>query len=171
MENKIESQRLYFLPFSSSDLDDLIQLYEDPKVCEFLPGEAPFTLERITKTLDYFIRTHSVENKQVIYRVLTKDTIDFIGLCGLQNVKEFGQTEVFYSFLPEYWNQGYATEASKKMLEIASLLEIPLLIALADTRNIGSNKVLQKCGFQENGQVDLWGLHLNFYQLSLERTL
>ncbi|MGD9908994.1 MAG: GNAT family N-acetyltransferase [Candidatus Izemoplasmatales bacterium] len=171
MENKIESKRLYFLPFSSSDLDDLVTLYENPKVCEFLPGEAPFTMERITKTLDYFIRTHSLQNKQAIYRVITKDTIEFIGLCGLQNVKEFNQTEVFYSFLPKYWGEGYATECSMKMIELAEELAIPLLIALADTRNIASNKVLQKCGFQENGQVDLWGLHLNFYQLSLERTL
>ena len=170
MSNPIQSSRLDYIPFTPDDISDLSLLYGNDEVCKYLPGEAPLSQDKIEKTLNYFIRTHDLNQKQAIYKVQLRETHDFVGLAGLQLVKEFHQIEVFYSFLPAFWNQGIATEASLRMIELARELDIEHLIALADTRNIGSNKVLLKCGFRENGQVDLWGLKLNFYELSLERT-
>ncbi len=170
MEPYLSSQRLYYRPFVDSDLDLLKSLLMRSEVCQFLPGEKAYTALQVEKTLDYFIKTHHPKNQQAIFKVFLKCNDAFIGYAGLQLVKEFNKTEVFYAFLPDHWQKGYASEAGREMIRYAEELDIDELIALADTRNIGSNKVLTNIGFKQHGQVDLWGLKLNFYEFSFERT-
>ena len=49
--------------------------------------------------------------------VINKETGDFLGACGLlpRAIKNKYELEVGYSFLPQYWGKGYATEAANQM--------------------------------------------------------
>lgn len=85
--------------------------------------------------------------------------------------------EIGYSLLPEYWGQGYATEALQMMLKMWwNLPRRPLengpsdakeekVYAICQKSNLGSCKVLQRCGFEterefrfESDELYLWGL-------------
>jgi RimJ/RimL family protein N-acetyltransferase len=54
-------------------------------------------------------------------------------------------------FHPDYWGQGYATEALNAFVNKVweMLPEVEKLSALTDSENEGSKGVLRKCGFLE----------------------
>lgn len=60
-----------------------------------------------------------------------------------------GKLEVTYWLGREFWGQGVATQALHQMLR---LVTVRPLFARAATDNLGSLRVLQKCGFQIVGQ-------------------
>lgn len=91
---------------------------------------------------------------------------DFIWGIELKNTREvIGQIEVFdiendrfgmvgYRIAPWMWNTGICTEAMKSVVDfIFSETNLDRLQGNADVRNIGSNKVLQKSGFQLEGTI------------------
>ena len=59
-----------------------------------------------------------------------------------------GNTEITYWIDREYWGQGIATEALRKLLAIESIRPIFGRVAFD---NFGSQKVLEKCGFVKIG--------------------
>lgn len=60
-----------------------------------------------------------------------------------------GKLEVTYWLGREFWGQGVATEALNQMLRLVTARPI---FARAATDNLGSLRVLQKCGFQIVGR-------------------
>ncbi len=57
--------------------------------------------------------------------------------------------EVGYFFHPPVWGQGLATELVRASVEIAdNALNLPMVSAFAHRENIGSQRVLEKNGFQ-----------------------
>ncbi|MGF1629211.1 MAG: GNAT family N-acetyltransferase [Kiloniellaceae bacterium] len=57
---------------------------------------------------------------------------------------------VGYSFRPQAWGQGYATELVAASLEIADkVLRLPEVRAFAKPENAASRRVLEKTGFEE----------------------
>lgn len=85
---------------------------------------------------DEEIRTQSV--------MLDQDVVGHVG-----SFERFGEREVTYWIAREHWNKGIATAALLQFLP-----EIPTrpLYARAAKDNIGSRRVLEKCGFVITGE-------------------
>jgi ribosomal-protein-alanine N-acetyltransferase len=66
---------------------------------------------------------------------------------------EQGRVEVGYSILPAWQAQGYATEITKALVDRA-LSDSDVRLVLAHTRadNLGSIRVLERCGFAMTGE-------------------
>lgn len=63
--------------------------------------------------------------------------------------------EIGYGLHPDYWGQGYITEAAELICEyLFQRYPIEKITAYADLDNIGSQRVLAKCGFQNAGEED-----------------
>lgn len=82
--------------------------------------------------------------------VFTLERGEFIGACGFrpwkpeQNSPEFG-----FGFFPEYWRQGYATEAGRAAIAHAfGALGAAALFAGHHPENDVSRHVLKKLGFE-----------------------
>lgn len=59
-----------------------------------------------------------------------------------------------YCLTEASWGQGYATEAARSMLDWAfETLDLNRVQSEADTRNVGSYRVLEKCGFTREGTL------------------
>jgi ribosomal-protein-alanine N-acetyltransferase len=61
-----------------------------------------------------------------------------------------GVARVGYCIARDEWGKGYATEACKKMIELAMEHGITKLVAPVHPDNLRSIRVLEKCGFQED---------------------
>lgn len=168
MYEQIESQRLTYRPFQYEDYPFLQVLLGDKLVCQFLPGPENYPDEVIKKTMNRFIATSFKQDKyQKIYKASLKETDEAIGYVGIQLVREFNKYEIFYGFIPKAWNQGFGSESSMRMKELAIALGLKELIALADVNNLASQKVLLKTGFKKVKQMPLWGLEIYYYEMNL----
>ena len=77
-----------------------------------------------------------------------------IGDMCFKGLDEKGLPEIGYGIDEEYQGHGYATEAVKAAVKWAfSKPEVNAVEAETDPDNIASQKVLEKCGFQPNGEM------------------
>ena len=83
--------------------------------------------------------------------VTLKSNKQLIGMVGIGNKEEVNnEIEIAYFISEEYSNKGYISEASKAMTEWAfTNLKLDYLIAIVETDNIPSQRVVEKCGFSK----------------------
>jgi len=73
-----------------------------------------------------------------------------LGSCGLGR-RPSGAVEMGYWVARRYWGRGFATEASRALLDIARTLRLPRLQASHFIDNPASGRVLEKLGFEPVG--------------------
>ncbi|KAG9751068.1 hypothetical protein KCU73_g6422, partial [Aureobasidium melanogenum] len=69
--------------------------------------------------------------------------------------------ELRYGFHPDVWGKGYGTEAAKAvMLWCEKHIGAQRFVAETEIANVGSGKILDKCGFEEicEDLEVIWGL-------------
>jgi RimJ/RimL family protein N-acetyltransferase len=77
--------------------------------------------------------------------------------------------EVGYRVARSHWGQGYATEAATSVVRFGYLtLRLPLIAAIADARNLASNRVIQKIGLVRRRTYSLDGRDIHFHSLQRE---
>ncbi|MBL0372264.1 GNAT family N-acetyltransferase [Rhizobium sp. KVB221] len=87
-----------------------------------------------------------------VYAITRNETRDFIGCCGLQAQEEGNGLEIGYWLGEPYWNKGFATEAAQTLIDFGFRhFDIDFIDGRVRVMNIGSRRVLQKCGFQFQG--------------------
>jgi RimJ/RimL family protein N-acetyltransferase len=159
---QLETPRLFLRLMQSSDLDDLLKIFGDPKVMASF-GVAPFNHEQMEGWMQRNI-DHQKLHGYGLFSVILKSEGLLIGDCGLEHMKVDGElaTELGYDFRSDYWNQGFATEAATALRDYAfNVLDLPRLISLIRVGNEASKRVSEKIGmrfvdaFTQNG-ISYW---------------
>lgn len=165
--------RLTLRQVAPEDADGMMRLFSDARVLTYLNMEPMDTPEKASgfinwlrgayerqEGLDWTIRTHAGE---------------FVGMCGMyQWNKNDRRIDLGYHILPDFWGRGYATEAVHAMLGWAfEALDLHRVQADCTDGNIGSERVLLKCGFTLEGiwRESCWehGRFVNIRQFGLLR--
>lgn len=75
-----------------------------------------------------------------------------IGSAGLYKRDSLEHPDVGYAFLPEFWNKGFAFEATKAVMQFAlNQLNIEKIVGITLPDNTSSIKLLKKLGLSEIG--------------------
>ncbi len=94
--------------------------------------------------------------------------MQIIGFCGLKHIPELSAVDVGYRFLPEFWGQGFATEACAASLRFGfDTLHLDKIIGLVLPENTASIHVLEKVGMHKDREMEYDGLLV--LQYSVER--
>jgi len=90
---------------------------------------------------------------------------NFIGNCLFRPFVEIPrQMEIGYSLGKAYWGRGIGTEVAKALtLYGFAKTTTDEIVALTDLRNMGSQKVLSKSGFQQLENVSRKGVELSYF--------
>lgn len=153
---QLETNRLIMRPFEETDAEGLFLLDSNPEVMKYVGGVVSTEIEQSQQMIE-FIQNQYKENGVGRLAVIEKSSNILIGWSGLKYLtKEInGMKNVYelgYRFLPEYWGKGYATETAIAALNYAfNEIKTDVVYAMAVTENAGSNRVLQKLGFEELG--------------------
>ncbi len=153
---QLETNRLIMRPFEETDAEGLFLLDSNPEVMKYVGGIVSTEVEQSRQMIE-FIQNQYKENGVGRLAVIEKSSNILIGWSGLKYLtKEInGMKNVYelgYRFLPEYWGKGYATETAIAALNYAfNEIKTDVVYAMAVTENTGSNRVLQKLGFEELG--------------------
>lgn len=107
---------------------------------------------------------HQQQHGFCFWAVVEKESQQLIGTCGLAYQRDGGlPIEFGYSLARACWGRGLATEAARACLRyIFEQLRLPDIAASVDSRNVASQRVLEKSGFvhqrteQLEGGVDFW---------------
>jgi RimJ/RimL family protein N-acetyltransferase len=97
--------------------------------------------------------------------LVNSETGAFVGRGGLHwtTVEEIAMVELAWSIEPGLHGNGYATEMATAAIAWARDLEFEELIALVLPGNVASQRVAEKVGCEETGEVEHAGLpHLLF---------
>ena len=148
---EIKTERLFLKKFSATDKNSLIALIGDSRVSETLSNVPfPYTSEDADYWLD------SVKKNELRLSIRLNDAL--IGGIGLTHGDD-GYCELGYWLGREYWGRGYATEASNSLLNyLRENTSLRKFRANVYKENIASSKVLQKLGFKQTGEGEVFSL-------------
>ncbi|MCF0131743.1 MAG: GNAT family N-acetyltransferase [Pseudobutyrivibrio sp.] len=160
----LETKRCYIREFSMEDLDDLFELYSNPKTTAYIEGLFEYDEEKAYQRnyIDLIYKLYGFG----MWLVFEKNTDRLIGRAGIevrQTCKRANQAELGYLIDPKYWHQGYATEVCSAIIETARLrYGIDSFLARCNRENTASQATLRRLGFTNMGHFedmdDLWQL-------------
>ena len=144
----LSTERLIIRPFLESDYKDLHEYLSLKETYRYEPGE-PISLEEAKK-----LALERAKGTDFWAVILKDDSKKLIGhLSFIRAEPEFFFTwEIGYIFNPAFQGKGYATEASRALLEYAfKELGAHRVVGFCSTENISSWRVLEKCGMKREG--------------------
>ncbi|MFY9557499.1 MAG: GNAT family N-acetyltransferase [Blastocatellia bacterium] len=169
---EIETARLLLRMFTPDDLDDLSRIYADAEVMKYLSGHR-LTREQTAGWLDYFLSGWE-QYGFGWWAVVSKESGELIGHCGLQFIHVTPEVEVTYGLAKGHWRLGLASEAGRACLRYGfEVLKLDRIYALADPGNVGSHRVMERIGMSydktEYYKDDLYEGDLVYYAMSRDK--
>ena len=151
MNFELNTERLVLRPPCMDDVDRLFLLMSDNKVTQFLTWEAHTNIDT-TKRLIISLIEAQRNDKGYHWCVWFENEI--IGLVSLIDVKRqirtwtLNRAELSYLIASNYQGRGYATEASRSIIEYGfSWLDLHKIIVAHVAENFESQRICNKLSF------------------------
>jgi RimJ/RimL family protein N-acetyltransferase len=152
----LETERLLLRPFGPDDLEALFAIQADESVARWLYND-PRTLEETRELLARKIGGAALhgEGEWLSAAAVLRTTGELVGDVSLHWASEaHGQGELGFVVHPEHQGRGYATEASRPLLDFAfGPLGLHRVIGRLEPRNTGSARVLEKLGMRREAHL------------------
>ena len=162
----IETERLYFRPFTLDDLPMLIEQRSDPDMNRYLGGPRRQNPEELAKRIRFYMSCYESHGFGMC-PMFWKETGEMIGAAGIQPLEDTGEIEVGYSVIKEYWGLGIATESARGWLEFAfNEVGLDRIVAVAVIENSASQHVMKKLGMSYEKTETHYGEECAFYAVS-----
>jgi RimJ/RimL family protein N-acetyltransferase len=147
-----ETERLEHRAFTIDDASDFFALNGNPDVMRLTGEPALPSLDAAREAIANYPDFSDVGYGR--WACILKQTRTIIGFCGLKYLPELDVVDVGYRFQPEYWGQGFATEACASSLEFGfDTLGLDEIFGFVLPNNFASIRVLEKVGMESDGEV------------------
>ncbi|HHT7238203.1 MULTISPECIES: GNAT family N-acetyltransferase [Bacillus] len=177
---KLDCGDIYLQEFSTKDAESIYKISNQPEIEKFLPDWKSTKEQRMDWVTNYEIpankvfldaatNSSNIDSHFLKLGVFIKDTNEFIGWCctGIKEELPSPNREIMYAISSEYQNNGYATKATKGLIDyLFKNTNVDVLNAIALINNVPSNKVIEKCGFTYLSQQTIENQLYNHYLLS-----
>ena len=148
----LETERLILRRFTMDDADLLFELDNDPDVMRYVsPGGGVSREEIVDDTLPAFLRYYERFDGYGFWAALEKESGRFLGWFHFRPGEGAGplEPELGYRLHRFAWNQGYATEASRALIDKGfAELGVERVTAGAMAVHTGSRRVMEKAGLR-----------------------
>ncbi|PFN92938.1 GNAT family N-acetyltransferase [Bacillus thuringiensis] len=170
---------IYLQEFTVKDAESIYKIANQPEIAKFLPDWKSTKEQRVDWIADYEIpanktfldavkTTNNIDNHMLKLGIFKKATNELIGWCctGMKEELPSPSREIMYAISNEYQNHGYATKATKGLIDyLFKETNLNVLNAIALINNVASNKVIEKCGFIYKSQQRIENQIYNHYIL------
>lgn len=147
----LDTERLRLRPFTRGDVDAVYAYRSREDVARFLYDE-PMSREACAEAIQIRIgqTAWTEEGDKILLAVERRSDQAMIGevVLVLRSVED-RQAELGYIFHPEYYGQGYATEAARALLGLAFSAGIHRTMARCHAQNRASRRVMERLGMRE----------------------
>ena len=159
----LETPRLRLREHMPEDLAPLHAMLSDPATTWYLPDMRKAGLSE-TETYLRSVMGDVEARSRLRYNLFVEDrtTGEAVGAVGL-HVIDGGDGAAHYGIgyftRRDLWNRGYATEAVRAALDFIFSVDACRVTASCLAENLGSRRVLEKCGFIQEGLLRRHTLH------------
>lgn len=145
MKVTLETNRLILRPFEANDDVAIFNNWaSDPEVTKYLTWNHHEDIKQTREILSIWIKQYE-KPERINFGIVLKETNELIGGIDVVGYIE-GVPVIGYCLSRKYWNNGYVTEAFKRVIEFLFSLNHSIIRVDALVENIASNKVILKCG-------------------------
>ena len=143
----ITTEHLLLRKLKKEDAEPMFNNWcNDPEVAKYTLWVAHKSVKETEQLVDMWLKEEK-EGKAIRFVIVEKDSDEPIG--SIDTVKFIdGVPEIGYCLSRKYWNKGYMSEACKAFMDYLFELGYEKILIRADVRNIGSLRVIEKCGFK-----------------------
>ena len=161
---KLFTERLILRDFDINDLENYHALLSDDNVMEYLQDIKEKSIEKNkNKLIEIINDMENKDRKYYFFAIENKFTNEFIGSIGytvLENTIYGKLVHLGYFINEKYWNMGFVTEALKTLIEFSFIENnIYRIHTGCFKENIGSEKIMQKCGFIKEAEFKEYVYH------------
>ena len=141
--------------FVADDWPDVLAYQRDPRYFRFYPwtGRTEAEVRDLVRT---FVGIQAERPRRRFQLAITlRGSQGLIGSCGIRRkLGNDSEAELGYELAPEYWGQGYATEAARAMVDFGFReLGLHRVSSLCIAENTASARVLERVGLRLEGRL------------------
>ena len=154
-EIRLETPRLILREHRAGDLAPLHAILSDPAATWYLPdmykrdiAETEAYLRSVMRDAEAAMR---LRFNLIAEDRATGEVLGSIGLHAVDSAPDGAHYAMGYFLRPESWNRGLATEAARAALAFIFSANAWRVSAACLAENLGSRRVLEKCGMTQEG--------------------
>lgn len=153
MNKIIQSDRLILRPIESEDHERIFYGLSHPDVIKYY-GVSFSTLEATKEQMDWYANLEKNE-LGLWWAVCHKEMGKFLGAGGLNDVsRKHKKAEIGFWLLPDYWGNGYMTEAMPLICSFAfNEMGLHRIEGFVQSDNTACKKALAKLNFEHEGTM------------------
>lgn len=157
---KITTERLILRPWQDSDVDFVFDLYSRWLVQRFIGGNEPKVMEHKSEAVERIQRFNSIDHPvNGIWAITRKEDGQAVGTLLLKPIPASGEEplqpsediEIGWHLHPDYWGNGFASEAAEGVLAHAFAGGLNKVVAVTNPANEASQSVCRRIGMTELG--------------------
>lgn len=156
MEIVIKTERLILRKFTLEDAPFLLELVNTPAWLQFIGDRNVHTVEEAENYLRNGNLKSYAEHGFGFYLVVTKESNEAIGMCGLVKRDSLDDIDIGFAFMPNSIGKGYGYEAASATLDYAqNILKLGRIVAIVDPQNASSIALIKKIGLKYEKMVQI----------------
>jgi ribosomal-protein-alanine N-acetyltransferase len=162
----LQTPHLLLRPWRLEDADAWFNILQEDGILRYYPDQTPPSREKAEPYITHHL-SHWQTRGYGHWVVVTKEDGQLVGWSGLEYLPELDETEVAYLLMNRVWGRGYATEAARACVQFGfGSTGLEKIIGLVHPENLGSVRVLEKCGLTYADRITLWGLEMSRYRIT-----
>ena len=165
----LATDRLNIRPFQMEDAEALHAFWSNVDVRRYLWDGMILPMETVRGIIRQSMADFEAHGFGFFSLDLKVTETKIVGFCGFRRFEDGEQIELLFGLLPDYWGEGFVTEAAREVLrhgfEEAGITRV---IAATDTPNQRSVRLLMRLGMSFQERREWHGLDTVFYQLTSE---
>ena len=163
MHQLLSTTRLDLRPVQIGDVEVVHELWTNGDVRHFLFDERVIPLDEARSIVEQSLLSFQ-ERGFGIWLVYSRQTAQLIGFAGLMQSSD-ESPNLIYGVHPDFCGNGFATEASKAVLDYAfDTLGLKSVKADVDEPNVISVRILEKLGMKQIRRAIVAGRSLLYYE-------
>lgn len=151
----LETKNLLLKRFEYEHIDSMLKNFIADENIQKMYSEPTYkTPEEVKALLDKYISSYSSLD-YYRYAIIDKESLECIGLIAFFLVDTKNQfAEIEYCIGSNYQRRGYATEATKRLIDFGfNNIKLHKIQICCKSINIASRRVIEKCGFTYEGTL------------------
>lgn len=160
----VETERLALREFTADDAAFVLRIVNEPSFLRYIGDRGVRNLDDARKYIAEGPVAGYARDGHGLMRVDRKSDGVVLGMCGLLKRDALPGPDIGFSFLPEFWSQGYALESARGVVSHArGTLGIGRILAITTRDNGPSMRLLDKLGFRFERMIALGNEELRLF--------